>query len=101
MRQVHSETKQMEYSGAVLELAECLSRLPAGGQTLISGTTFQRIAGRLQASTIHIISAFWTGSLAKRQDVGLCSWLKSVAAFEAMTTPFWEAKGPKGTDVAQ
>lgn len=53
VRQVHSETKQIEYSGAVLELAECLSRLPAGGQTFISGTTFQRIAGRLQASTIN------------------------------------------------
>ena len=35
-------------------MAESLSRLPAGGQCLISGTTFQRILGRLQASSCPV-----------------------------------------------
>ena len=50
-KQVHSETGQTEYTGEVVELAECLSRLGAGGQCLISGHTFQRIFGHLQACT--------------------------------------------------
>ena len=49
--QVHSQTKLTEYSGEVVELAECLSRLPAGGQCLISGTSFHSVLGRLQASS--------------------------------------------------
>ncbi|KAK9842884.1 hypothetical protein WJX74_003872 [Apatococcus lobatus] len=64
--QVHSETKQIEYAGEAVELAECLSRLPAGGQCIISGSTFERILGRLQE--IHglkkqpqALSAWWPG----------------------------------------
>lgn len=47
LNQVHSETKQTEYSGAVVELTEAISKLPTGGQCAVSGTTFQRLLGRL------------------------------------------------------
>ncbi|KAK9851364.1 hypothetical protein WJX84_006381 [Apatococcus fuscideae] len=44
---VHAETAQIEYSGEIMEMAECISRLPSGGQILVSGATFQRTFGRL------------------------------------------------------
>lgn len=44
---MHNVTKQVEYSGEMMELTESLSHLPAGGQVLLSDTTCQRTAGRL------------------------------------------------------
>ncbi len=37
----------MEYRGEIVELTNSLLQLPAGGQVLLSDTTFQRIGGRL------------------------------------------------------
>ena len=45
--QVHSITKQIEYKGAVVELTETISHLPAGSQLLFSSATFEKLFGRL------------------------------------------------------
>ena len=45
--QVHSATKHVEYRGEIMELSESLLELPAGGQVILSDTTFQHIGGRL------------------------------------------------------
>lgn len=45
--QVHSTRKHVEYRGEIVELTNSLLQLPAGGQVLLSDTTFQRIGGRL------------------------------------------------------
>ena len=45
--QVHSATKHVEYRGEIMSLSESLLQLPAGGQVVLSDTTFQRIGGRL------------------------------------------------------
>lgn len=45
--QVHSATKHVEYRGEIMTLSESLLQLPAGGQVVLSDTTFQRIGGRL------------------------------------------------------
>jgi len=37
----------VEYRGEIVELTNSLLQLPAGGQVLLSDTTFQRIGGRL------------------------------------------------------
>ena len=37
----------MEYRGEIVDLTNSLLQLPAGGQVLLSDTTFQRIGGRL------------------------------------------------------
>ena len=47
MPQVHSTLKHVEYKGEIMELSRSLLQLPAGGQVLLSDTTFQRIGGRL------------------------------------------------------
>ena len=44
---MHSTNRHVEYRGEIVELTELLLRLPAGGQILLSDTTFQRIGGRL------------------------------------------------------
>ncbi|DBA88293.1 TPA: hypothetical protein ACH3X1_016534 [Trebouxia sp. C0004] len=44
---VHSDHKHVEYRGEIVELTRSLLQLPAGGQVLLSDTTFQRIGGRL------------------------------------------------------
>ena len=45
--QVHHVTRQVEYRGDVVSLAEALVDFPAGGQVLLSGSTYQRLYGRL------------------------------------------------------
>lgn len=45
--QVHHVTRQVEYRGDVVSLAEALVDFPAGGQVLLSGSTYQRVYGRL------------------------------------------------------
>ncbi len=45
--QVHSNHRHVEYRGEIVELTNSLLQLPAGGQVLLSDTTFQRIGGRL------------------------------------------------------
>ena len=45
--QVHSTAKHVEYRGEIMELSESLLQLPAGGQVVLSDTTFQHIGGRL------------------------------------------------------
>lgn len=40
-------TKQVEYRGEMVELTEALTHLPAGGQVVLSDTTYQRAKGRL------------------------------------------------------
>ena len=40
-------TRQVEYKGDVVSLTEALVGFPAGGQVLLSGSTYQRIYGRL------------------------------------------------------
>lgn len=45
--QVHSMSKRVEYRGEFVELTDSLAMLPAGGQVLLSDSTFQRIGGRL------------------------------------------------------
>ena len=44
---MHSITKQVEYKGAVVELTETISHLPAGSQLLFSSATFEKLFGRL------------------------------------------------------
>lgn len=44
---MHSNHKHVEYRGEIVELTNSLLQLPAGGQVLLSDTTFQRIGGRL------------------------------------------------------
>ncbi|DBA81176.1 TPA: hypothetical protein ACH3X2_006994 [Trebouxia sp. C0005] len=44
---VHSNHKHVEYRGEIVDLTNSLLQLPAGGQVLLSDTTFQRIGGRL------------------------------------------------------
>ena len=45
--QVHSATRHVEYRGEIIDFTDSLLQLPAGGQTLLSDTTFQHIGGRL------------------------------------------------------
>ena len=45
--QVHHVTRQVEYRGDVVSLTEALVGFPAGGQVLLSGSTYQRVYGRL------------------------------------------------------
>ena len=45
--QVHNVTKQVEYRGEMVDLTESLSHLPAGGQVVLSDTTFSQTAGCL------------------------------------------------------
>lgn len=45
--QVHHVTRQIEYHGELMSLAETIVGFPVGGQILISGFTYQRIYGRL------------------------------------------------------
>ncbi len=40
-------TRQVEYRGDVVSLTEALVGFPAGGQVLLSGSTYQRVYGRL------------------------------------------------------
>ena len=50
--QAHHMTRQVEYRGDVISLTEALVGFPAGGQVLLSDSTYQRIYGRLD--TIHL-----------------------------------------------
>ncbi len=45
--QVHHVTRQVEYRGDVVSLTEALVGFPTGGQVLLSGSTYQRVYGRL------------------------------------------------------
>lgn len=45
--QVHHVTRQIEYHGELMSLTEAIVGFPVGGQVLISGSTYQRIYGRL------------------------------------------------------
>ena len=45
--QVHHVTRQVEYRGDVVSLTEALVDFPAGGQVLLSGSTYQRVYGHL------------------------------------------------------
>ncbi|KAK9864492.1 hypothetical protein WJX84_005112 [Apatococcus fuscideae] len=47
--EIHDETGQMEYTGEMVDLTEAVSRLPTGGQILMSGETFQRFFTRRAA----------------------------------------------------
>ena len=47
MTQVHHVTRQIEYKGDVVSLTEALVGFPAGGQILLSGSTYQRVYGQL------------------------------------------------------
>ena len=47
--QVHHVTRQVEYRGDVVTLTEALVGFPAGGQVLMSGSTYQRVYGNLHA----------------------------------------------------
>ena len=40
-------TRQIEYQGEVVALTESLVGFPAGGQVLLSGSTYQRVYGNL------------------------------------------------------
>ncbi len=44
---MHHVTRQVEYRGDVVSLTEALVGFPAGGQVLLSGSTYQRVYGRL------------------------------------------------------
>ena len=50
--QAHHVTRQVEYRGDVISLTEALVGFPAGGQVLLSDSTYQRIYGRLH--TLHL-----------------------------------------------
>ena len=53
--QIHSLTKRVEYRGEFVELTDSLSMLPAGGQVLLSDSTFQRIGEvKLPNLSLHI-----------------------------------------------
>ena len=54
--QIHSLTKRVEYRGEFVELTDSLSMLPAGGQVLLSDSTFQRIGGRLHEVKLPTLS---------------------------------------------
>ena len=45
--QVHHVTRQVEYRGDVISLTEALVGFPAGGQVLLSSSTYQRVYGQL------------------------------------------------------
>ena len=47
LSQVHHVTRQVEYRGDVVSLTEALVGFPAGGQVLLSGSTYQRVYGHL------------------------------------------------------
>ena len=55
--QVHNVTKQVEYRGELVQLTEALSHLPAGGQVLLSDTTFKLVAHRLHDIVLPPVSA--------------------------------------------
>ena len=56
--QVHHVTRQIEYHGELMSLTEAIVGFPVGGQVLISGSTYQRIYGRLHTiGALHPISA--------------------------------------------
>lgn len=44
---MHHVTRQIEYHGELMSLTEAIVGFPVGGQVLISGSTYQRIYGRL------------------------------------------------------
>lgn len=44
---MHHVTRQIEYLGELMSLTEAIVGFPVGGQVLISGSTYQRIYGRL------------------------------------------------------
>lgn len=44
---MHHVTRQIEYHGELMSLTEAIIGFPVGGQVLISGSTYQRIYGRL------------------------------------------------------
>ena len=46
---MHHVTRQIEYRGDVVALTEALVGFPAGGQVLLSGSTYQRVYGNLHA----------------------------------------------------
>lgn len=55
--QVHHVTRQIEYHGELMSLTEAIVGFPVGGQVLISGSTYQRIYGRLHTiGPLHPIS---------------------------------------------
>ena len=49
---MHHVTRQVEYRGDVVSLTEALVGFPAGGQVLMSGSTYQRVYGNLHAVQI-------------------------------------------------
>ena len=49
--QEHATTGQLSYHGTFAELAEAISNLPAGGQTLLSNHTYLLAANQLDKST--------------------------------------------------
>ncbi len=51
---MHSNHRHVEYRGEIVELTNSLLQLPAGGQVLLSDTTFQRIGGRLHEVKLPI-----------------------------------------------
>ncbi|KAK9834423.1 hypothetical protein WJX74_001487 [Apatococcus lobatus] len=44
----HKVTRQLEYSGSVVELTEALTSLPSGGQVMLGALAAERVAGRLR-----------------------------------------------------
>lgn len=57
MLQEHATTGQLSYHGTFAELAEAISSLPAGGQTLLSNHTFQ-----LAGTQLHKVSSSLSSS---------------------------------------
>lgn len=73
-------TRQIEYHGELMSLAETIVGFPVGGQILISGWTYQRIYGRLH--TIGALAPVKTehklrGASLMRGNSKLASWAKS------------------------
>ena len=65
--QVHRANKHVEYRGDIVELTDALLRLPAGGQVLLSDTTFQRIGGRLHEVKLPSLQLPRTGEALERR----------------------------------
>lgn len=65
--QVHHVTRQIEYHGELMSLTEAIVGFPVGGQVLISGSTYQRIYGRLHTiGPLHPITVIQGRSMLGR-----------------------------------
>ena len=65
-------TRQVEYRGDVVSLAEALVDFPAGGQVLLSGSTYQRVYGRLHTLKFDDRESKQTTRSQRVRDTGMC-----------------------------